>query len=442
MYETILYIIIIIILIILNGILSMSELAVVSSRKGKLQKMINEGKKHAQTVIDLNENPNQFLSTIQIGITLIGVLTGAFGGATLSTPLANVISPYVPYAESISVLIVVIVTTYLSLVIGELVPKRIALNSPERVAVKVAKSMKILSKICKPFVIILSKSTNAVLTILRINHKEDTSITEEEIELMIEESRVEGNIEKEEEDIIKRVFKLDEQKVDMIMTPRSEIIWIDLDDSPEENKKKIIESKRSIFPIAKGELDDFMGVVQSKDILAVLFENKEMNLEKIVKNPIVVPENLESLELLKQYKENKEYVHMALIVDEFGSVSGLITLNDLLEGIVGDIPGIDETDDPIATQRADGTWLIDGRYQIDRFKELFDYSEEFPDEKEDNFTTIAGFILSFCGKIPEEGEEFIWDRFSFEIADMDGNKIDKLLITDLGPQEIVEEDED
>lgn len=420
----------------------MSELAVVSSRKGKLQKMINEGKKHAQTVIDLNENPNQFLSTIQIGITLIGVLTGAFGGATLSTPLANVISPYVPYAESISVLIVVIVTTYLSLVIGELVPKRIALNSPERVAVKVAKSMKILSKICKPFVIILSKSTNAVLTILRINHKEDTSITEEEIELMIEESRVEGNIEKEEEDIIKRVFKLDEQKVDMIMTPRSEIIWIDLDDSPEENKKKIIESKRSIFPIAKGELDDFMGVVQSKDILAVLFENKEMNLEKIVKNPIVVPENLESLELLKQYKENKEYVHMALIVDEFGSVSGLITLNDLLEGIVGDIPGIDETDDPIATQRADGTWLIDGRYQIDRFKELFDYSEEFPDEKEDNFTTIAGFILSFCGKIPEEGEEFIWDRFSFEIVDMDGNKIDKLLITDLGPQEIVEEDED
>lgn len=442
MYETILYIIIIIILIILNGILSMSELAVVSSRKGKLQKMINEGKKHAQTVIDLNENPNQFLSTIQIGITLIGVLTGAFGGATLSTPLANVISPYVPYAESISVLIVVIVTTYLSLVIGELVPKRIALNSPERVAVKVAKSMKILSKICKPFVIILSKSTNTVLTILRINHKEDTSITEEEIELMIEESRVEGNIEKEEEDIIKRVFKLDEQKVDMIMTPRSEIIWIDLDDSPEENKKKIIESKRSIFPIAKGELDDFMGVVQSKDILAVLFENKEMNLEKIVKNPIVVPENLESLELLKQYKENKEYVHMALIVDEFGSVSGLITLNDLLEGIVGDIPGIDETDDPIATQRADGTWLIDGRYQIDRFKELFDYSEEFPDEKEDNFTTIAGFILSFCGKIPEEGEEFIWDRFSFEIVDMDGNKIDKLLITDLGPQEIVEEDED
>lgn len=442
MYLTIFNIIIIIILIILNGILSMSELAVVSSRKSKLQKMINEGKKHAQTVIDLNENPNQFLSTIQIGITLIGILTGAFGGATLSSPLASLIRPYVPYAGTISVLIVVIVTTYLSLVIGELVPKRIALNSPERVAVKVAKSMKILSKICKPLVIILSKTTNVALNILRINHDEDTSITEEEIELMIEESRVEGNIEKEEEDIIKRVFKLDEQKVDMIMTPRSEIIWIDLDDAPEENKKKIIESKRSIFPIAKGELDDFIGVVQSKDILAVLFENKEMNLEKIVKNPIVVPENLESLELLKQYKENKEYVHMALIVDEFGSVSGLITLNDLLEGIVGDIPGIDETDDPIAVQRADGTWLIDGRYQIDRFKELFDYSEEFPDEKEDNFTTIAGFILSFCGRIPTDGEEFIYDRFSFEIVDMDGNKIDKLLVTDLGPQEIIEEDED
>lgn len=441
MYATIFYFIIIIILIILNGLLSMSEMAVVSSRKGKLQKMLNDGKKQAQTVMDLNDDPNQFLSTIQIGITLIGVLTGAFGGATLSEPLAVLIEPYIPYAEPISVLIVVVVTTYLSLVIGELVPKRVALNSPERVAVKVAKAMKILSRICGPLVLILSKSTNGVLAILRIKHDENTAITEEEIELMLEESRVEGNIEKEEEDIIKRVFKMDEQKVDVIMTPRSEIIWIDLEDSDEENKRKIIESKRSIFPIAKGELDDFMGVVQSKDILAVLFENRKMDLEDIVKNPLVVPENLESLELLKQYKENKEYVHMALIVDEFGSVSGLITLNDLLEGIVGDIPGIDETDDPIATQRADGTWLIDGRYQIDRFKELFDYNVEFPDEKEDNFATIAGFILSFCGKIPNEGDKFSYDRFCFEIVDMDGNKIDKILITDLGP-EIESEKED
>lgn len=432
MYETIISIVIIVVLIVVNGIFSMSELAVVSSRKGKLQKMYNDGKKHAKTAIDLMENPNQFLSTIQIGITLIGILTGAFGGATLSDPLNAIISPYIPYSEIVSTIVVVIITTYLSLVVGELVPKRVALNNPENIAVKVAKWMNLLSKASGPFVVILSKSTNGLLRLMGISHEENNAITEEEIELMIEEGRVEGTIEKEEEDIIKRVFKLDDQKVDMIMTPRNEIVWIDLEDTPEENQNKIIESKRSIFPVASGELDDFIGVVQAKDILSVLFKKEDLEIEDIIKDPLVVPENLEALELVKQFKENKEYVHMSLVVDEFGSLTGLITLNDLLEGIVGDIPGIDETDDPIAIKRNDDSWLIDGRYQIDRFKELFDFDGEFPDEKEDNFTTIAGFILSYCGKIPTDGETFKWDRFCFEIMDMDGHQIDKILVTDLG----------
>lgn len=432
MYDTIISIVIIIVLIIINGIFSMSEMAIVSSRKGKLQKMYNDGKKHAKTAIELKEDSNQFLSTIQIGITLIGVLTGAFGGATLSDPLNGLLMQYIPYSEMISVLIVVIVTTYLSLVVGELVPKRIALNNPEKTAVKVAKWMKLLSRACGIFVTILSKSTNACLKLIGIKTEENNAITEEEIELMIEEGRAEGTIEKEEEDIIKRVFKLDDQKVDMIMTPRNEIIWIDLEDSDEENKNKIIESKRSIFPVASGELDDFIGVVQAKDILSILFKEEDLEIEDIVKDPLVVPENLESLELLKQFKENKEYVHMSLVVDEFGSLTGLITLNDLLEGIVGDIPGIDETDDPSAIKRNDGSWLIDGRYQIDRFKELFDFDGTFPEEKEDNFTTIAGFILSYCGKIPKDGEKFAWERFCFEVVDMDGHQIDKLLVTDLG----------
>lgn len=435
MDDTIFFLLIIIILIILNGLLSMSELAIVSSRKGKLQKMLNEGKKNAKIVMDLINDPNQFLSTIQIGITLIGVLTGAFGGATLSEPLANVIAPYIPYATPISVFIVVIVTTYVSLVIGELVPKRIALNSPESVAIKVAKGMKILSKICGPLVTVLGASTNCVLKILRIQDDETNTVTEEEIELMIEEGRVEGTIEKEEQDIIKRVFKLDDQKVDMIMTPRNDIVWIDLEDNDETNKNKIIESKRSIFPIAKGELDDFIGVVQAKDILSYLFKKENINLEEIVKDPLIVPENLESLELLKQFKENQEYVHMSLIVDEFGSLVGLITLNDLLEGIVGDIPGIDEDSDPKALKREDGSWLIDGRYNLDRFKELFNYSEKFPEEKEDNYSTIAGFILSYIGKIPIEGEKFQWEKFCFEIMDMDGHQIDKILVNEIEDKE-------
>jgi len=435
MANVIFEIVLIIILIILTGILSMAELAVVSTKKAKLEKLLNEGHKSAQIIIDFAEDPNQFLSTVQIGITLIGILTGAYGGATLAEPLSQLIGPYIPYNGTISILVVVIVTTYLTLVIGEIVPKVIALNNPEKVSLKLAKSMAILSKVCRPISVVLAKSTDFVLWTVGMKSTSESIVTEEEIELLIEEGREDGTIEKEEEDIIKRVFKLDDKKVESIMTPRNEIIWVNLEDDKRVNEIKIMESKRSIFPIASGELDDFIGVVQAKDILALLFSEEKFDINSIIKKPLVVSENLETLELLKEFKENKEYVHMALAVDEFGSVEGLITLNDLLEGIVGDIPGIDETDDPMATQRIDGTWLIDGRFQIDKFKELFDYEKEFPDEKEDQYTTIAGFILSLSGKIPNENEVYEWDRFRFEIIDIDGHQIDKILVTDLGPQE-------
>ena len=439
MIGTTLEIIIILILIILTGYLSMAELAVVSVRKAKLQKHLEDGNTNAQIVFDLLEDPNEFLSTVQIGISLIGVLTGAFGGVTLAEPLSKLIS-FVPYNEPISVAIVVIVTTYLTLVIGEIVPKVIALNDPERIALSVAKSMVVLEKVSKPVSFILAKSSSFLLWLLRIENKNHDVVTEEEITLMIEEGREDGTIEQEEEDIIKRVFKLDDQKVESIMTPRNEIIWIDLEDDRDVNKVKIIESKRSIFPIAKGELDDFIGVVQAKDILSVMFTDEEFDVYKIVKEPLVVSEHLETLELLKEFKENQEYVHMSLVVDEFGSVEGLITLNDLLEGIVGDIPGIDEEDEPQAIQRDDGTWLIDGRYPIDKFKELFEFKDSLPDEDEDNYTTLAGFILSISGTIPDEEDKYECGRFIFEIIDIDGHQIDKVLVTDLGPQEEVKEE--
>ena len=412
----------------------MAELAVVSVRKAKLQKYIDEGNKNAMIVAKLGEDPNEFLSTAQIGISLTAVLTGAFGGATLSEPLAAAIS-FIPYSEVISVVVVVVLSTYLTLVIGEIVPKVIALNDPERVSLKVAKPMLILTKVSKPISMILAKSSSFLLWVMRIENNADDIVTEEEIELMIKEGREDGTIEQEEEDIIKRVFKLDDQKVESIMTPRNEIIWIDLEDERDINKVKIIESKRSIFPIASGELDDFIGVVQAKDILSVMFSEEEFDVHKIVKEPLVVSEHLETLELLKEFKENQEYVHMSLVVDEFGSVEGLITLNDLLEGIVGDIPGIDEEAEPQAIQRDDGTWLIDGRYPIDRFKELFDFKDTLPDEEEDNYTTLAGFILSLSGTIPDEEDKYECGRFIFEIIDIDGHQIDKVLVTDLGPEE-------
>ena len=440
MIGTTLKIIIILVLIIFTGYLSMAELAVVSIRRAKMQKYLEDGNQNAQIVFDLLEDPNEFLSTVQIGISLIGVLTGAFGGVTLAKPLAQYIS-FIPYAEPVSVAIVVIVTTYLTLVIGEIVPKVIALNDPERVSLKVAKSMVVLSTISKPVSFILAKSSSFLLWLMRIENRNDDIVTEEEIKLMIEEGREDGTIEQEEEAIIKRVFKLDDQKVESIMTPRNEIIWIDLEDDRELNKVKIIESKRSIFPIASGELDDFIGVVQAKDILSAMFSGDEFDVHKIVKEPLVVSEHLETLELLKEFKENQGYVHMCLVVDEFGSVEGLITLNDLLEGIVGDIPGIDEEDEPKAIERDDGTWLIDGRYPIDRFKELFDFKDNLPDEEEDGYTTLAGFILSISGTIPDEEDKYECGRFIFEIVDIDGHQIDKVLVTDLGPQEPNEEGE-
>ena len=440
MIGTILEIIIILILIILTGYLSMAELAVVSVRKAKMQKYLEEGNKNAEIVMELLEDPNEFLSTVQIGISLIGVLTGAFGGVTLAEPLASMIS-FVPYSEPISVAIVVIITTYLTLVVGEIVPKVIALNDPERVSLKVAKSMVILSKVSKPVSFVLAKSSSFLLWLLRIENKNNDIVTEEEIELMIKEGREDGTIEQEEEDIIKRVFKLDDQKVESIMTPRNEIIWIDLEDERDINKVKIIESKRSIFPIASGELDDFIGVVQAKDILSAMFSEEKFDVQKIVKEPLVVSEHLETLELLKEFKENQGYVHMSLVVDEFGSVEGLITLNDLLEGIVGDIPGIDEDDEPQAIERDDGTWLIDGRYPIDRFKELFEFNDTLPDEEEDGYTTLAGFILSLSGTIPDEEDKYECGRFIFEIIDIDGHQIDIVLVTELEPQEPNEEEE-
>jgi len=421
----------------LNGLLAMTEVAIISSRRAKLQKMLDDGVKNAQIVMDLIEDPNQFLSTIQIGITLIGILTGAFSGATISGHLTAILDPFIPFAEEISIIIVVVIVTYLSLIIGELVPKRIGLNNPEINAVRVAKGIKYLSKVSGFFVNILSSSTDFVLFICGIKKDKENVVTEEEIEMMIEEGRVGGTIEKEEEDIIKRVFRLDAQKVDLIMTPRSEIVWIDLEDGIEETYEKIIESRRSIFPLAKDELDNFIGVVQTKDILSSIFKGEDLDFEKIVREPLIVPVNLPSLELLKQFKQNSDYVHMAIVVDEFGSLEGLISLNDLLEGIVGDIPGIDETDDPIITERADGSWLIDGRFPIDRFKEEFNINMEFPNEKEDNFSTIAGFILSYIGKIPDVGEIFNWENYSFEIVDMDAHQIDKVLF-----KEIEEETED
>jgi putative hemolysin len=404
----------------------MAEMAIVSSRKVKLQKMLKDGDKRAEIAIDLYDNPNDFLSVVQVGITLISIIIGAVSGASLSDTL-YIYLKHIPYGHTIAMVSVIIITTYITLVIGELVPKRAGLNNPEKISLKISRSLKILTKVSRPLLFVLSISTDFILKLIGSYKKNIDVITEDDVKLLIEEGIEDGTIEKDEEEIIRNVFRLDEQKIDVLMTPRTEIIWIDLEDPQEDMKKRVIQSERSIFPVARDELDNLEGVIQAKDILSSMFLEGEYDIEECIKKPIIVPENLQALDLLKKFKENKEYVHMALIVDEHGSVVGLITLNDFLEGLVGDIPGIDETDDPKATKRSDNSYLIDGSFQIDRFKDMFQISEKLPEE-EDNFTTLAGFILSFLDKIPEEGESFTWKNLKFEVLDMDGHHIDKILV--------------
>ncbi|MCK9150693.1 hemolysin family protein [Methanobacterium alcaliphilum] len=395
-------------LILLNGILAMSEIAIVSSRKIKLRKMAQKENKGAKIVIDLLKSPNEFLSAVQIGITLIGILAGAFGGATiavyLNSYLSNV-SLLAPYSESLSIAIIVLIITYFSLVVGELVPKRIGLNNPENISVKIARPMQLLSKITKPIVSILSFSTDSLLRVLGLNQEKEGKVTEEEIKLLIEEGIESGTVEKEEEDIIKRVFRLDQQKVGTLMTPKTEIIWLDLDDPSDKIRNQIIESKRAIFPVGKNGLNNFLGVVQSKEILESILEEDKFNIEKNLKNPLVIPETLPILDVLNLFKKNINPVHMIMVVDEYGSIEGLITLNDILEALVGDIPAFDEPNEPKAILRESGSWLVDGYLSAEEFKEILNI-EKLEGEEEGNFNTISGFIMNYTGKVPIEGEKF------------------------------------
>lgn len=421
-------ILIIFVLILLNGIFALSEIAIITSRKIKLQKMSEEGNQKADVAIELAESPNQFLSTVQIGITLIGILAGAFGGATLSQAIARYIDtlPFLnQYSEAVGFIVVVLIITYLSLIIGELVPKRIALNNPEKIAVRIARPMKVISTITKPLVLFLSYSMDVVLKILQIKPKAEETASEEEIRLLIEEGTETGEFKETEEDIIKRVFTLDERRVSSLMTPKTDIVWLDVEESADSIKSKLNQSKRAMFPLCKRNLDNFLGVIPLKDIFEVEIEDGR-TLEKYMKNPVIIPESSDILDVLKLFKESNQHVHMALVIDEYGGVEGLITLYDVLEAIVGDIPDIDDTEEKIV-KRSDDGWLVDGAIPIDEFKEILGL-EELPEEETDIYNTLAGFILHRLGRIPQTGETFKWGQLHLEIVDMDGRHIDKVLV--------------
>ncbi|MGZ7068475.1 MAG: hemolysin family protein [Methanobacterium sp.] len=424
-------ILIIFILIIFNGLFVLSEIALVSARKIKLQLMANEGDKRAETAIDLIDDPNNFLSTIQIFITLISIFAGTFGGATIAQRLdayLTEINFFQPYTGLISVIIVVLLITYFTLILGELVPKRVAIDNSENIAVVVARPVQILSRIITPVVYFLSASMNLVLRILRVKEPEEEEVAEDQIKLLIEEGTRTGEFEKAEEEMINRIFELDERRINTLMTPKTDIVWIDANESEEEIQKRIFESKHSILPVSEGFLDNFLGVIQIKDIIKTCSIEDKLDIRNYLREPLIVPENSYALNVLKQFKKTAEDVHIAIVVDEYGDIEGLITLYDILESIVGDLP---TTEDLKAVQRSDGSWLIDGSINIDDFKPIFNI-EKLPNEETGDYHTLAGFIITYLGRMPQTEEIFTWNGLQFEILDMDGYHIDKILVSKLG----------
>ncbi|MEH2111638.1 hemolysin family protein [Nostoc sp.] len=421
-------ILIILVLIIANGVFSMSEMAIVSARKVRLQQLANQGDIKAKAALKLAESPNHFLSTVQVGISLIGILTGAFGGATIAARLAiyvRLVPLLAPYSEPISFGIVVLLITYFSLIVGELVPKRLALNNPERIASIVAIPMQALAAIASPVVFLLSASTDLILRVLGITASTEPQVTEEEIKILIEQGTEAGTFEEAEQDMVERVFRLGDRPVSYLMTPRPDIVWLDLDDSPEENRQKMVDSAYSRYPVCQGGLDNVLGVIPVTDLLARSFRGEPLDLTIGLRQPVFVPESTRGLKVLELFKQT--ITHMALVVDEYGVIQGLVTLNDIMSEIVGDVPSTDGQDQPQAVQREDGSWLLDGMLPVEEFLELFGM-EEWESEERGSYQTLGGFVITHLGRIPAAADHFEWQSMRIEVMDMDGNRVDKVLV--------------
>lgn len=419
-------ILLIILLVFANGIFAMSEMAVVSARKARLQQLANAGDAKARAALELANTPDRFLSTVQIGITLVGILAGAFGGATIAEQIADYIREVptlAPYGNAIGLGVVVLSITYLSLIFGELVPKRMALNNPERIASIVAQPMNLLSKFAAPFVMLLSFSSGIVFRIFGIKLSNESTVTEEEIKVLIEQGTQAGVFEETEQDLVESVFRLGDRRISALMTPRPDIVWIDVNVSPAEIRRKMSESHYSRFPVCDGAIDDIIGVVKAKDYLVL--PNETATLQAVLKQPLFVPETGTGLQTLELFKSS--HTHIALIIDEYGAIEGLVTTNDVLEAIVGDIALPANQAESYAVQREDGSWLLDGALPVDEFKELFSISELAGEEK-GAYQTLAGFILMYMGRVPAAADHFEWNGLRFEIMDMDGNRVDKILV--------------
>jgi putative hemolysin len=422
-------ILIIIGLVLLNGIFAMSEISLVSARKFKLENAKKKGSKGAKTALELAENPTKFFSTVQIGITLIGILLGVYSGENLTKDMESFLLKFEllkPYAHNLAVGIIVVFVTYLSIILGELFPKRLGMTFPEKIAANIAIPMKALSLVTSPFVWLLSISNDLLLKLFRIRKTTESKVSEEEIKAIIKESAEGGEIQDIEQNIVERVFELGDRKVNSLFTHRNEIVFFNANDTWSEIRAKINEEKHSAYPVCKNnDLDEMLGIVLLKDLFFPMDE-KEFNIVDFVKEPVYFNESTYAYKVLELFKREK--MHYGIVVDEYGSVEGIITMDDVVDALVGDATEMDQDEYQII-QREDGSWFVDGQYSLLEFIRFFNLYID--DEIQNKYTTVAGLLIHHSSTLPEVGDKFDFDDYSIEVVDKDNQRIDKVLVTKL-----------
>jgi len=426
-------IVLILLLILLNGVFAMSEIAVVSSRKSRLQNLADDGSLGAEAALSLHHEPSSFLSTIQVGITLVGILNGAIGEAAVADPLAAWIAriPVLePYAKAVALTITVIGLTYFSVVVGELVPKRLALLAPEGIASLMARPMMILARVTHPLVVVLSGSCSMILRLLGARRKDEPPVTDDEIKVLMEQGAEAGVFHESEQEIVSNVLRLDEQRISAIMTPRRDMFVIDLDEDEAGVWQRIIETSFSRLVVCRGGLEQVLGVLQTGDLLKKALPGGHVTLadiEALLRPPLYVPESVTTQQLLESFRRAR--LQFALIIDEYGDVQGLVTLTDVLAAIVGELSVPEAPEDRDMLQREDGSWLVDGDVGIERLKSVLDIGDDLPGEDEHSFNTLGGFIMHVLGRIPAPTDHFEAAGWRFEVMDMDRNRVDKVLLS-------------
>ena len=438
MSNSLLQITIILLLIIANGFFSMSEIALLSARRVRLEQLEEDGDKRARSALELSSSHNRLLSTVQIGITLVAILTGAIGSAALGNNLAAFLGQVpllAPVASGLSIFLVVLVITYLTLVVGELIPKRLALNAPEQIALRVSGVMKVMETITRPAVYILGKSTEWGLKLLRVKTSQEQAVTEDEIMDLIDQGTVMGIVEESEQDMVESIFRFGDRTADGIMTPRTEVEWIDIEDTPDEIIRQVANGHYARYPVSTGELDHIQGILNSKELLANCVRDKPIDFSTLVKPALFIPESMSALTMLEQFKQKG--ADFGVVIDEYGGVLGIVTLHDVLTDIIGEIPDQSGPAEPEVLVREDGSWLLDGMLPVEEMKELLEL-KELPDEDRAGYQTAGGFVMSTLGRVPYSGQHFELLGFRFEVVDMDNRRVDKILISKISSPPIDE----